>query len=88
VTFSRLAEITRTSKPTVTEMINKCVRMACAYREQCPDDGRIQYIRLTEKGRTIATAEQAALHRVVERMIESLDEDERALLIELLRKVR
>jgi DNA-binding MarR family transcriptional regulator len=88
VTFSRLAEMTRTSKPTVTEMINKCVRMECVYREPCPDDGRCQYIRLTEKGRRIATAEQAALHRVVERMIESLDEDERVLLIGILRKVR
>jgi len=36
VTFSRLAEITRTSKPTVTEMINRCVGMECAYRERCP----------------------------------------------------
>jgi DNA-binding MarR family transcriptional regulator len=88
VTFSRLAEITRTSKPTVTEMINKCVRMECVYREQCPDDGRIQYIRLTDKGRMIAQAEQAALRRMIGRMINSLDEQDRALLIEILGKVR
>jgi DNA-binding MarR family transcriptional regulator len=88
VTFTRLAEITRTSKPTVTEMINKCVRMECVYREQCPDDGRIQYIRLTEKGRRIAQAESAALHQVIERMMNSLNEDERGLLIEILKKVR
>jgi DNA-binding MarR family transcriptional regulator len=88
VTFSRLAEITRTSKPTVTEMINKCVRMECVYRVQCPEDGRIQYIRLTDKGRMIATAEQAALRRVIERMMNSLDEHERDLLLEILKKVR
>ena len=88
VTFSRLAEITRTSKPTVTEMVNKCVRMECAYREPCPDDGRIQYIRLTDKGRMIATAEQAALKRLIARMMEALDEDEREELVALLRKVR
>ncbi|PKG31692.1 MarR family winged helix-turn-helix transcriptional regulator [Methanoregula sp.] len=88
VTFSRLAEITGTSKPTVTEMINKCVRMDCAYRAPCPDDGRIQYIRLTEKGRMIATAEQAALRRLIARMMEALDENEREELIALLRKVR
>jgi DNA-binding MarR family transcriptional regulator len=88
VTFSRLAEVTRISKPTVTEMINKYVRMECVYREPCLNDGRCQYIRLTEKGRRIATAEQAALRRVVERMIESLDEHEQELLLELLRKVR
>jgi DNA-binding MarR family transcriptional regulator len=88
VTFSRLAEITKTSKPTVTEMINKCARLECVYREQCPDDGRIQYIRLTDKGRMIAEAEQAALRRMIERMMNSLDEHEQALLLEILGKVR
>jgi DNA-binding MarR family transcriptional regulator len=88
VTFSRLAEISRTTKPTVTEMINKCVRMECVYREPCPDDGRMQYIRLTSRGKMIAQAEQATLRRVVERMMNSLDEPEMDLLIGILKKVR
>lgn len=88
ITFSRLAELTRTSKPTITEMINRCVRMECAYRERCPDDGRIQYIRLTEKGRAIAQAEQAALRRTIERMMNSLDDREMDLLIGILEKIR
>ena len=88
VTFSRLAEITRNSKPTITEMINRFVRMECVYRERCPEDGRILYIRLTEKGQKIAQAEQAALRRVIERMMDSLDEHERDLLVEILQKVR
>ena len=88
VTFSRLAEITRNSKPTITEMINKFVRMECVYREQCPDDGRIVYIRLTDKGKKIAQAERYALHRVIEQMLNSLDEYEMDLLIGILQKVR
>ena len=88
VTFSRLAELTRNSKPTITEMVNRFVRMDCVYRDPCPDDGRILYIRLTDKGQKIAKAEQAALHRLVERMMESLDEDEMDLLIGILQKVR
>jgi DNA-binding MarR family transcriptional regulator len=88
VTFSRLAEITKNSKPTITEMVNRFVRMECVYREPCRDDGRILYIRLTDKGKKIAQAEQAALHRVIERMIDSLDEDELDLLIGVLGKVR
>jgi DNA-binding MarR family transcriptional regulator len=88
VTFSRLAEITKNSKPTVTEMINKCVGMECVYRERCPDDGRILYVRLTEKGRTIAQAEQVSLRRLIERMMETLDEREQELLVEILEKVR
>ena len=88
VTFSRLAEITKNSKPTITEMVNRFVRMECVYREPCRDDGRILYIRLTDKGKKIAQAEQAALCRVIERMIDSLDEDELDLLIGILQKVR
>jgi DNA-binding MarR family transcriptional regulator len=88
ITFSRLAEITRNSKPTITEMINKFVRMECVYREPCPNDRRILYIRLTERGEKIAKAEQAALHRVIERMRNSLDEQEMDLLIGILKRVR
>jgi len=88
VTFSRLAEITHNSKPTITEMINKFVRMECVYREPCPDDGRILYIRLTDKGQKIAKADHHALQRLIERMMNSLDEDETDLLIGILQKVR
>ena len=88
VTFSRLAEITNNSKPTITEMINKFVRMECVYREPCSDDGRILYIRLTDKGQKIAKADHHALRRVIERMMNSLDEDETDLLIGILQKVR
>jgi DNA-binding MarR family transcriptional regulator len=88
VTFSRLAEITKNSKPTITEMVNRFVRMECVYREPCRNDGRILYIRLTEKGKKIAQAEQDALHRVIERMIDSLEEEELDLLIGVLAKVR
>ncbi|AKB28044.1 Transcriptional regulator, MarR family [Methanosarcina siciliae C2J] len=87
VTFSRLAKITRNSKPTVTEMVNKFVKMDCVYKEKSPEDGRIFYIRLTEKGRRIARAEENALLRVIEKMAGSLDEKEIDTLIDLLEKV-
>jgi DNA-binding MarR family transcriptional regulator len=88
VSFSRLAEITRNSKPTITEMINKFVRMECVYRERSPEDRRILFIRLTEKGQKIAQAEHSALARVITRLMNSLDEHEQQLLIELLEKAR
>jgi len=87
VTFSRLAEITENSKPTITEMINRFIRMECVYRESCPEDKRILYIHLTEKGKKIARAEQAALRQVIEQMIDSLDENEQDLLIRILQKI-
>jgi DNA-binding MarR family transcriptional regulator len=88
VTFSQLAEITQNSKPTITGMIHKLSRMDCVYRESCPYDGRIQYIRLTDKGAMIARAEEKALQKVIDRVIASLDDQEIELLITLLKKVR
>jgi DNA-binding MarR family transcriptional regulator len=88
LTPGRFAEITGNSKPTITGMVDRFVLMACVQRERCPGDGRIQYIRLTQKGQEVAMAEDAALRRVIERMEEVLDEDDLDLLIRLLRKVR
>ena len=88
VTFSRLAKITSNSKPTITEMINKFVKMECVYREKSQDDGRIFYIRLTEKGQMIAHAEKNALLQVIERIASSLDENEMEVLIKILGKIR
>lgn len=87
-TFSRIAKITSNSKPTITEMINKFVKMECVYREKSQDDGRIFYIRLTEKGQMIAHAEKNALLQVIERIASSLDENEMEVLIKILGKIR
>jgi len=87
VTFSRLAEITGNSKPTITEMVDRFVRMECVYRQKSPDDGRVTYIRLTEKGRMVANAEENALHRMIKRIMRTLDENEVDLLVEILKKV-
>jgi DNA-binding MarR family transcriptional regulator len=62
--------------------------MECVYREPSPDDGRIIYIRLTEKGRKIAQADNLALRRMMLMMMESLEEPDQELLIGLLEKVR
>jgi DNA-binding MarR family transcriptional regulator len=87
VTFSKLAKITSNSKPTVTEMINKFVKMECVYREKSSDDGRVVYIRLTEKGQTVARAEEKALMKVIEKMADSLDEKEIDTLVKILEKI-
>jgi DNA-binding MarR family transcriptional regulator len=87
VTFSRLAKLTNNSKPTITEMINKFVRMECVYREKSSGDGRVVYIRLTEKGRLVARADENALIKVIEMMADSLDEKEIDTLIKILEKI-
>jgi len=69
-------------------MVNRFVRMEYVYREKSSEDGRIFYIRLTEKGQRLARAEESALLRVIEKMADSLDEKEIETLIKLLEKVR
>lgn len=88
VTFTRLAEITQNSKPTITETINRFERMAFVYREPCAGDRRICYIRLTERGERIAKAESDATRRLIDRLVKSLDEEEQEILIRLLAKIR
>ena len=87
VTFSRLAEITGTSKPTITELVNRFSRMDCVYRRPCSDDGRVQYICLTKKGEMIARAEEEALDRLTDRIMETLSDEEIDTLIGLLEKI-
>ncbi len=88
VTFSKLAKITKNSKPTITEMVNKFVNFECVYREKCPDDGRVIYIHLTEKGQMIARSEEHSLMKIIEKMVTLLDEREIDSLIEILEKIR
>lgn len=88
VTFSKLAKITKNSKPTITEMINKFVNFECVYREKCPNDGRVIYIHLTEKGQMIARSEENSLMKVIEKMVDLLNENEIGTLIEILEKLK
>ncbi len=88
ITFSMLADLTRNSKPTITEMINKFISFKCVYKEPCRADRRVSYIQLTEQGRKIARREEAIIERLVQRINNSLDDEEIDMLINLLRKIR
>ncbi|MCC7575875.1 MAG: MarR family winged helix-turn-helix transcriptional regulator [Methanomethylovorans sp.] len=88
ITFSGLARITRNSKPTITEIVNRFVKMECVYRERSVDDGRIYYICLTEKGQMIARSEKHALLKLIEKMSEALDENDMDTLVQILEKIR
>ena len=87
VTFSRFAELTKTSKPTVSELINRFIKLDCVYKEKSPDDGRVFHIYLTQKGQDIARVEQSTMLKVVDRIMASLSDEEVDMLITLFRKV-
>jgi DNA-binding MarR family transcriptional regulator len=87
ITFIRLAEVTKTSKPTISELINKLIRLDCVYKEKSPDDRRISYIYLTQRGKDIARVEKTTMLKVVDRILVSLTNREVDILIKLFNKV-
>ncbi|WP_296561111.1 MarR family winged helix-turn-helix transcriptional regulator [uncultured Acetobacterium sp.] len=87
VTFSQLAQETQNSKPTITELISKFISMGCVYRERSPEDGRVYFIYLTPKGKSIARSEERTQIQFIERIKNSLTDDELDQLITLLNKI-
>jgi DNA-binding MarR family transcriptional regulator len=88
ITISGLAEILNLSKPSITEMVKKFIKLDCVYKKQCAEDGRVQYIYLTERGECIARFEDLEVKRLVAKMLESLDDGEINVLISILLKVK
>ena len=87
ITISQLAVELGLSKPTVTEMVKKFIRLDCVQKEQCSHDARVYYLFLTEKGKMIARLEQIANDSFVKRVESCLSKEEISLLIEILLKV-
>lgn len=87
LTFSQLAKLTGNSKPTVTEMVGKCIKSGCLTKEKSSEDGRVSYLLLTDKGLKLARAEQITLLKLVDKIMSALEEEELLKLTLLLEKV-
>ena len=87
VTISQLAENLKLSKPSITEMVKKFIKLDCVEKEQCSHDARVYYLFLTEKGKGIARLEQIADEDFIRRVENCLNEEDISLLMELLSKV-
>lgn len=87
LTTSSLARELNLSKPTVTEMVKKFIYLDCVYKVQCSKDKRVSYIRLTQKGKTIANIERVKMEKLIELMISSLEDDDIETLVHILNKI-
>lgn len=87
VTISQLAEDLNLSKPSITELVKKFIKLNCLKKEQCNHDARVYYLFLTERGKGIARYEQIATEDFVRRVENCLSKEDIHLLIELLSKV-
>ncbi len=86
ITISSLAQEVNNSKPTVTEMIKKFIKLDCVYKEKCDRDGRVSYLMLTDRGQKIARMEENVLKDVIDKIVKRLTEDEIETLIYLIEK--
>ena len=87
VTISQLAEDLNLSKPSITEMVKKFIKLDCIKKEQCNHDARVYYLFLTEKGKGIARLEQIVNEDFIRRVENCLNQEDIGLLIKLLSKV-
>lgn len=87
VTTSQLAENLDLSKPTVTEMVKKFIKMDVVYKQSCPADGRVYYLKLTKKGQHIVDLGNMTTVHLAEKLMRSLEEEDINTLIEILMKI-
>jgi len=87
VTVSEIAESFDLSKPTVTEMIKKFVKADLVYKQSCVHDGRVHYIKLTEKGEAIASLDKKSIAYLGQVISEKLDNQDVKELIRILNKL-
>lgn len=86
-TTSQLAETLDLSKPTVTEMVKKFIKMDCVYKQSCPADGRVHYLKLTAKGQKIADIDLLTNDILASKLLNRLSECDINTLIEILEKI-
>ncbi len=87
LTFSSFAEILNVSKPSVTEIVNKLIKVECVRKVRCANDGRMFYIELTEKGRNISQVSTLAEQKLVDIILRNLDNEEIETFVFLVRKL-
>lgn len=87
LTFGQFAEMLRVTKPSVTEIVNKLIKLNCVRKRRSVEDGRIFHIELTEKGRNIAQISTLAEQRVVDIILEKFDDEEIETFVALIRKL-
>jgi DNA-binding MarR family transcriptional regulator len=87
VTMSEIAERLDLSKPTVTQMVRKFIKIGYAKKEVCPQDGRKFYIHLTVKGKSLAELDSLVIKEMVQKVEARLTEEDIETLTNILEKI-
>lgn len=81
-----LAELAGRDHTTVSRQIAKLESLGLVARAPSPHDGRVRAARITEQGRTMTAALDAARQRIIERMLADWEKEDVRTLARLLRR--
>lgn len=86
-TFGDLADHLQVTPPSVSGIIKKLVRLGYVYKEKSPEDGRVYYLLLTEKGKRFNQLHGEVHQILAQRIIQNLTPQEIDELADLLAKI-
>lgn len=87
MTTSQLAETLSLSKPTVTEMVKKFIKLEFVFKQSCVSDGRVFYVKLTDKGQKIVDVDLLTNDYLATRLVTKLAKEDIEDLIRILEKM-
>ncbi len=82
-----LVRIMARDKSQMTRKIKDLEAKSLIVRTQCPTDGRVSLLSLSDEGRDIQKKLQRALTSVIEEILSPLSEEEQSQLAQLLQKI-
>ena len=86
-TFGDLADHLQVTPPSVSGIIKKLVRLGYVDKEKSPEDGRVYYLLLTEKGKRFNQLHGEVHQILAQRIIQNLTPQEIDELADLLAKI-
>lgn len=88
LTQNELAELTFRDKSSLTRLISTLERKGYVGRLRCPEDKRVNFILLTEEGKTMWQNAKPVAQQLIQRMRTDLSEKEVDQFIETLKKIQ
>ncbi|WP_394750243.1 MarR family winged helix-turn-helix transcriptional regulator [Spongiimicrobium salis] len=88
LTQNELAELTFRDKSSMARLLSKMEKKAYISRKQSAGDKRINQVLLTDLGKKVFSKTRPLIHRTISCMQHGISEEERRLMIKVLKKVQ
>ncbi|WNR42703.1 MarR family winged helix-turn-helix transcriptional regulator [Paenibacillus roseipurpureus] len=85
--MNQIASLIRRDKSTVTVLVNKLIKLGYVSKQQDTSDSRISHICLTPKGKELEPIYEDISRRLIDKVYENFNPDEKEQLMNLLSKI-